>query len=177
MNQHRIRDDYPRPQFQRNDWLNLNGEWEFEFDDERIGTVEKWFKGQRKFTKRIQVPFAFQSQLSGIGDNNFHDMVWYRKMVSIPEKWQGKRIIQHFVAVDYVATVWVNGEFVATHEGGHTPFAADITEALIPGENIIVVRAEDFSKNISLPRGKQYWLHDSASIFYTRTTGIWQTVW
>jgi len=169
--------DYPRPQFVRKDWINLNGEWEFDYDDENVGIPEKWHSGNKELSKRIQVPFAFQSQLSGIGDNDFHDRVWYRRSLTIPANWDNKRVLLHFGAVDYSATVWVNNEMVVQHEGGHTPFHADITNALIPGENTLVIMAEDYSTDITLPRGKQYWLPKSARIFYTRTTGIWQTVW
>src|SRR5690606_28334011 len=102
---------------------------------------------------------------------------WYRKEVKLPESFAGKRVILHFGAVDYEAMVWVNGQLVAQHEGGHTPFSADITPQLVEGANMIVVRAEDYSKDVFLPRGKQYWKEKSRSIFYTRTTGIWQTVW
>jgi len=171
------RAEYPRPQLVREQWLNLNGAWEFEFDDERIGDTEQWGKGSKTFSRRIQVPFTFQSKLSGIGDPGFHDLVWYRKAFTVPAEWTGKRILLHFGAVDYQATVWVNGQVVAFHEGGHTPFSADITAELKTGSNTLVVRAEDFSRDVRLPRGKQYWKEDSASIFYTRTTGIWQTVW
>jgi beta-galactosidase/beta-glucuronidase len=171
------RADYPRPQFVRDSWMNLNGEWEFEFDDDRAGSREKWHLGNKALSKTIQVPFAFQSKLSGIGSNEFHDVVWYRRDLVIPDSFANKRILLHFGAVDYDASVWVNGILVATHEGGHTPFHADITDALQEGTNKLVVKAVDYSKDVTLPRGKQYWLSDSASIFYTRTTGIWQTVW
>lgn len=173
------RSEYPRPQFVRQQWLCLNGEWEFAFDDARVGENERWYEPSESapFTRTIQVPFAFQSKLSGIGDPSFHDVVWYRRAIEIPGAWEGKRIVLHFGAVDYVAKVWVNGQLVAEHEGGHTPFRADITTALVQGSNAVVVRAEDFSRDVSLPRGKQYWLEHSASIFYTRTTGIWQSVW
>ncbi|MFM9282397.1 glycoside hydrolase family 2 protein [Paenibacillus jiagnxiensis] len=173
------RPEYPRPQFARQEWLNLNGEWEFGFDDERRGDRERWYEPENStaFDKKIQVPFAFQSKLSGIGDPDFHDLVWYRKKLTLPVEWKSKRILLHFGAVDYSASVWVNGRWAVSHEGGHTPFEADITDLLIDGENTIVVRAEDFSRDVTLPRGKQYWKQDSASIFYTRTTGIWQTVW
>ncbi|BFT70354.1 glycoside hydrolase family 2 protein [Paenibacillus sp. P36] len=171
------RADYPRPQFVRDSWMNLNGEWEFEFDDDRVGSKEKWHLGNKALSKRIQVPFAFQSKLSGIGSNEFHDVVWYRRDLAIPDSFANKRILLHFGAVDYEASVWVNGTLVATHEGGHTPFHADITDALQSGTNKLVVKAVDYSTDVTLPRGKQYWLSDSASIFYTRTTGIWQTVW
>ncbi|MFB5761517.1 glycoside hydrolase family 2 protein [Paenibacillus medicaginis] len=173
------RPEYPRPQFARKEWLNLNGEWEFAFDDQRQGDRERWYEPEAGsvFDKKIQVPFAFQSKLSGIGDPDFHDLVWYRKQLTLPVEWKSKRILLHFGAVDYSASVWVNGRWAVSHEGGHTPFEADITDLLIDGENTIVVRAEDFSRDVTLPRGKQYWKQDSASIFYTRTTGIWQTVW
>lgn len=173
------RAEYPRPQFVREAWMNLNGEWEFDFDDLNVGDAQKWHTGEHALPRRIQVPFAFQSSLSGIGDPDFHDIVWYRRELEVPEHFKNKRIILHFGAVDYEASVWINGNLVARHEGGHTPFCADITNALASGDhkNWIVVKAVDYSKDVTLPRGKQYWKSDSASIFYTRTTGIWQTVW
>ncbi|QJD82113.1 glycoside hydrolase family 2 protein [Cohnella herbarum] len=171
------RSEHPRPQFVRKDWLSLNGQWEFEFDDHGIGEGEGWYKGDRPLGSRIQVPFAYQSRLSGIADPDFHDTVWYRSALEVPASYAGKQILLHFGAVDYEASVWVNGKLVAQHEGGHTPFHADITDALKPTGNTLVVKAVDYSKDVTLPRGKQYWLADSASIFYTRTTGIWQSVW
>jgi len=171
------RPDYPRPQFVREPWTSLNGEWEFAFDDARVGLQEKWYKGDRELPKRIQVPFAFESKLSGIGETGFHDVVWYRKQVSLPASFAGKRVLLHFGAVDYRADVWVNGELVASHEGGHTPFHADVTHALADGVNTIVVRAEDDGRDVFQPRGKQFWEEKSRAIWYTRTTGIWQTVW
>jgi len=178
MAEKQLRDEHPRPQFMRNDWVCLNGEWEFEFDDEGIGSQENWSSGDKALERRIQVPFAPQSKLSGIEDPDFHDTVWYRRELELPDSFKGKRVLLHFGAVDYEARVWVNGILVAWHEGGHTPFHADITEALRDeGSNTLVVKAVDYSRDVTLPRGKQYWLSDSASIFYTRTTGIWQTVW
>jgi beta-galactosidase/beta-glucuronidase len=168
--------DYPRPQFERDTWLNLNGEWEFDYDDERIGDIERWYE-QRNFSKKIQVPFCFQSELSGIGEIEFHDCVWYRRGLIMPTHFSNKKIVLHFGAVDYHAWVWVNGQLVKFHEGGHTPFSMNITNLLHNGNNQIVVKAEDFSRDMMLPKGKQYWEEKSASIFYTRTTGIWQTVW
>jgi beta-galactosidase/beta-glucuronidase len=171
-----IRNEYPRPQFERSSWLNLNGEWEFEYDDAQIGDKEKWYL-QHDFQQRIQVPFCYQSALSGIGETDFHDIVWYRKQLKLPADFVGKRIILHFGAVDYLSWIWVNGQLVKYHEGGHTSFEADITDAVQEGENSIVVKVQDFSKDVTLPRGKQYWREKSEFIFYTRTTGIWQTVW
>lgn len=173
------RPEYPRPQFVREDWLNLNGTWDFAFDDADRGVAERWFLGEGRFDRTIVVPFAYQSKLSGIGTNAFHDIVWYRRTFRIPERFRDKRVLLHFGAVDYEASVWVNGTLVAVHEGGHTPFCADITEALgdRSADQLLVVRARDDNRDVALPRGKQYWRAESASIFYTRTTGIWQTVW
>jgi beta-galactosidase/beta-glucuronidase len=123
------------------------------------------------------VPFCYQSRLSGIGDTSFHDVVWYARTFRRPAGVEDGRLLLHFGAVDYHATVWVNGAQVASHEGGHTPFCADVTDVLRQEENVIVVRAEDPSRDTTIPRGKQYWKEESEGIFYTRTTGIWQTVW
>jgi beta-galactosidase/beta-glucuronidase len=177
MNQQLPRGEYPRPQFVREHWISLNGTWEFEFDDENAGEREGWPESSDRFSKRIEVPFCYQSELSGIADTEFHDTVWYRRTFTVPAAYAGKRLLLHFGAVDYEARVWVNGKLVATHEGGHTPFHADITDALKDGDNVVVVKAADYSKDVTLPRGKQYWEEKSAGIFYTRTTGIWQSVW
>ncbi len=170
------RQEYPRPDFIRKEWLNLNGQWDFAFDDENKGLKEEWYKNHL-YHEGINVPYAFQTKLSGIGKREFHDVVWYERTFSVPEKWEGNNIHLNFGAVDYGATVWVNGLFVTFHEGGHTPFYADITEALKKGENKVTVRVEDVSTDLEQPRGKQYWEEESKGIFYTRTTGIWQTVW
>lgn len=121
------------------------------------------------------MPFCYQSELSGIGDASFHDVVWYARTFEAPA--DGERLLLHFGAVDYRAAVWVNDTQVASHEGGHTPFSTDVTPVLGEGENTLVVRAEDPSRDATIPRGKQYWKEKSEGIFYTRTTGIWQTVW
>ncbi|WP_223869732.1 glycoside hydrolase family 2 protein [Paenibacillus sabuli] len=158
--------------------MTLNGTWEFAFDDADAGEREGWQGGAHALPQRIEVPYTFQSELSGIGDPSFHDIVWYRRSFSVPADYAGKRLLLHFGAVDYEAKVWVNGTLVATHEGGHTPFRADITNALnTGGEQTVVVRALDYSQDVTLPRGKQYWKEHSKGIFYTRTTGIWQSVW
>lgn len=170
------RSEYPRPQLVRDQWLCLNGRWQFAFDDDNRGLADKWFNGAT-FDRQILVPFTFQSPLSGIGTNDFHDVVWYQRSFDIPAAWEGKRILLHFGAVDYRAWVWVNGTLVAVHEGGHTPFSADISDVVQPSGNVVALRVEDVSTDVFQPRGKQYWQRDSAAIFYTRTTGIWQPVW
>ncbi|MGG6311894.1 glycoside hydrolase family 2 protein [Paenibacillus macerans] len=173
-----MRSEYPRPQFVRDAWMSLNGEWDFDFDDAGIGERDAWYEGEgHDFSRKINVPFCYQSRLSGIGDPAVHDQVWYRKAFCVPQQYKAGRLLLHFGAVDYEAKVWVNGKLVVTHEGGHTPFCAEITDVLAEGENTIVVKATDYSRDVSLPRGKQYWEDQSAGIFYTRTTGIWQSVW
>lgn len=172
-----LRTEYPRPQFVRNDWINLNGTWDFSFDDQNIGNKEKWYTQFPSEAVTIQVPFAFQSKLSGIQDASFHDVIWYRRDITIPEEWKEKEVILHFGAVDYRAWVYVNGELATFHEGGHVSFAVNITPFLKESANELVLRVEDPSTDELIPRGKQYWHEQSASIFYTRTSGIWQTVW
>ena len=171
------RPEYPQPQFQREKWLNLNGRWEFEFDDSNVGLQENWAAGTRKFSRTITVPFAFESAKSGIGDTSFHPWVWYRRSFNIPADWKGQRILMHFGAVDYRAKVWVNGKAAGEHEGGNVPIRLDITDFLAAAGNTVTVRAEDPPTDRYIPRGKQYWEPKSRGIFYTRTTGIWQPVW
>lgn len=172
-----FRKEYPRPQFVRREWQNLNGEWKFEFDDDNIGIQENWHSTFPSKNRRIQVPFAYQSNLSGIHDHTFHDIVWYSRSFDVPDHWNGKRTILHFGAVDYRAWVYVNGQLATFHEGGNTPFSVDITNVVNAENNVLTVRVEDPSEDQTIPRGKQYWHEKSESIFYTRTTGIWQTVW
>jgi len=171
------RPEYPQPQFQREQWMNLNGRWEFAFDDSNRGLEENWAAGAKKFDRGITVPFCFESSLSGIGDTSFHPWVWYRRAVTLPENWKGRRVLLHFGAVDYRAMVWINGHLAGQHTGGNTPFRLDITPLLKAGANSLTVRAEDPPTDRYIPRGKQYWEPKSRGIFYTRTTGIWQTVW
>lgn len=171
------RPEHPQPQFQRSDWQSLNGPWEFDFDDADRGLAEDWSQPARKFTRTITVPFAFESKLSGIGDSSFHPVVWYRRSFTPPPAWKGRRVLLHFGAVDYHAMVWVNGRMAGEHEGGSTPFRFDITPHLKPGANTITLRAFDPPEDRAIPRGKQYWEPKSRGIFYTRTSGIWQSVW
>lgn len=168
--------DYPRPQFVRSQWLNLNGEWDFRFDDDNAGELEKWqenFEG----THAINVPFTYETKASGIGIEDFHPQVWYSRTVSIPKEEAGKRVILHFQAVDHTAKVWVNGAQAGTHQGGYAAFSFDITDHLKFGaDNTITVKAED-TASCTQPRGKQRWTKDNFECFYVQTTGIWQTVW
>ena len=159
------RNEYPRPDFVREPWMPLNGEWDFSIETNR-------------FDRKIIVPFACESTLSGIGDTGMHNTVWYRRTFRVPEEMRGKRLILHFGAVDYECCVWINGKAVMQHTGGQSSFAADITAAVLPDvPNTIEVRAEDDPKDLEQPRGKQFWEEKARSIFYTRTTGIWQSVW
>lgn len=170
-----FRQEYPRPQFVRKQWLNLNGEWNFAFDDENIGLKNNW-NTNPNFDKVINVPFTYQCEMSGINIQDFHDVVWYSKKVVLPESYTEQSLLLHFGAVDYKSDIWVNGVHVCTHEGGHVPFSIDVTNVMAK-ELDIVLRVEDPTNDLELPRGKQYWKERSESIFYTRTTGIWQTVW
>ena len=169
------RPEYPRPQFIREQWLNLNGEWSFSFDDNDKGEVEEWFK-DKNFPRQINVPYCYQSDLSGIDDKDKHNIVWYQRDFALPESMAGKEIILNFEAVDYKTKVWVNGQFVGEHKGGHIPFSFNITNALKEEKNKITVRVEDNNERIQ-PIGKQSWKEDNFLCWYTRTTGIWQTVW
>jgi beta-galactosidase/beta-glucuronidase len=165
---------YPRPQLQRDNWTSLNGEWEFAIDKDARLTSPAGVK----FNKRIIVPYAPETVLSGVNDTGFYDAVWYRRSIDTPRFGRDERVILHFGAVDYAAAVWVNDQLVATHEGGYTPFSADITDVLKGrGKQTVVVRAHDDAQDLSKPRGKQDWLLEPHSIWYPRTTGIWQTVW
>ena len=107
----------------------------------------------------------------------FHDVVWYRRSIAVPAEWRNRRVLLNFGAVDYEATVWVNGEHAGDHTGGHVGFSLDITDHLKPADNVVVVRVFDPGTDRTIPRGKQYWQPASASIFYTRTSGLWQPVW
>jgi beta-galactosidase/beta-glucuronidase len=168
---------HPRPQLTRPDWQDLSGTWEFAFDDAAVGVSEQWQRRDDVYDRVIQVPFPFESPASGIHDTGFHPVVWYRRTVSA-EVQPGHRLLLHLGAVDYRCHVWVNGRAVAYHEGGHTPITADITPALDPsGDQVIVVRAEDAPSDLRQPRGKQDWKEQPHAIWYDRTTGIWQPVW
>lgn len=167
--------EHPRPQLVRDKWMNLNGTWGFEIDAGDSG-VERGL-ATRELNSSILVPFAPESALSGIEHVDFMEAVWYRRTVSIPPEWSGHNVLLHFGAVDHDATVWVNGVEVARHRGGFTPFTADLGGIAEPGTDaVIVVRARD-SRHGMQARGKQATWYNNTHCQYTRTTGIWQTVW
>lgn len=170
------RPEYPRPQFVREAWLDLNGQWDFAFDDRNEGETQGWY-GKFPSAVKITVPFAYETKASGVGEEKFHPYVWYRRTFAVPQEQQGKRVILNFQAVDYVAKLWINGEYAGRHEGGYTAFSFDITPHLrADGENEIVLKAED-SDSCTQPRGKQRWREANFGCWYVQTTGIWQPVW
>ncbi|WP_345960976.1 glycoside hydrolase family 2 protein, partial [Glycomyces tenuis] len=156
----------------RPDWLNLNGPWEFEIDRADTG-IERGLR-ERPLEGTITVPFAPESALSGVEDTDFLHAVWYRRELTVPESWAGRRTLLHFGAVDHDATVWVNGREHGRHRGGFTPFTVDLGH--LRGTATVVVRARD-SRREPQARGKQSTRHGNYECLYTRTTGIWQTVW
>lgn len=178
------RPEYPRPRLVRERWESLNGPWRFAFDDADNGVADGWHRltaaslEAGPLDRSITVPFAYQSERSGIGDPAAHDIVWYGRTFTDPRKDRSERLLLHFGAVDYRAQVWVDGTQVATHTGGHTSFSADVGDALVgDGPHALVVRAYDPFEDLTIPRGKQFWQTPSEGIFYTATTGIWQSVW
>jgi beta-galactosidase/beta-glucuronidase len=174
-------DAHPRPQLTRERWFDLSGEWQFSYDDSDVGLNRRWYQswdGSGGVAERpIIVPFPPESTASGIGGTGFHRVLWYRRTFTAPHR-PGERLLLHFGAVDYSAQVWVNGQLVAQHTGGHTPFHADITDALAAsGEQVLVVRAVDDPHDLEQPRGKQDWQPEPHSVWYQRTSGIWKAVW
>ncbi len=170
------RPEHPRPDFRRAQWMNLNGEWEFDFHGtEHFGEDER-FLARKAFTRRITVPFAYQSRLSGIGTERFYPCVWYRRAFDLPDAWTGGTVLLHFGAVDYEAAVWLNGAFLGTHRGGYIPFSFDAGRAVKPSGNELIVKVVD-SLDRGQPRGKQSWCAPGVGCWYTQVTGIWQTVW
>lgn len=170
------RPEYPRPQMVRDRWVNLNGRWEFEIDHGKSGRARQLHQA-RSLKDSIVVPFCPESKLSGIANRDFMAAVWYRREFIVPDDWMSGRIILHFGAVDYETEVWINGVPAGTHRGGYTPFALDITSLVTPGTNVVTVVAEDDVRTGLQPGGKQSPAYDSHGCVYTRTTGIWQTVW
>ena len=169
------RNEYPRPQFVRKDWLCLNGQWQFEIDQGDSGIHRGLF--DRPLKGIINVPFCPESKLSGVENNDFLNAVWYRRSVTIPEEWGERRVLLHFQAVDYDTTVWVNNQEVGRHRGGFSPFCCDLKGIVKSGERVVVtVRARD-TREFPQPRGKQAEVYGPEGCLYLRTTGIWQTVW
>ena len=163
---------HPRPLLRRDGWSSLDGEWQFALDCEAKLSSPK----DVKFDATIRVPFAPETPASGVHADGFIRRCWYRRTFSVP-KLKGGRLLLHFGAVDYRARVWVNGRLAVEHEGGYLPFGADVTDLLDGGENELTVCADDDPHDLAKPRGKQDWHEAAHSIWYPRTTGIWQTVW
>ena len=170
------RKEYPRPQFVRKGWMNLNGEWQFEIDHGGSGRARGMVE-KEMYDSKIIVPFCPESSLSGVGYTDFMRAVWYKRTFTLPKDAKGKRVFVNFGAVDYLAEVWVNGMSVGTHRGGYVGFRLEITKALKDGENTIIVCADDDLRSGHQPFGKQSPRYESFGCSYTRTTGIWQTVW
>lgn len=157
-----MRNEYPRPDFVRQNWLNLNGSWDFAYGDKHA---------------QIEVPFVVQSRQSGICERITEDHVVYERVFTVPADWKGKHVILNFGAVDYSCKVFINGLYVGEHTGGQTSFSFDITPYLSWSGEQIRVEVEDPLYSEFIPRGKQFWEDKSQFIWYTPSTGIWQTVW
>ncbi|MFF1921204.1 glycoside hydrolase family 2 protein [Streptomyces sp. NPDC058221] len=172
---------HPRPQLIRDpDWHDLSGPWQFAHDDADVGRSDRWMDpdNTEPFTATITVPYPPESGASGIGDTGFHPVHWYRRTLDVTPPAADRRLLLHFAAVDYRAEVWLNGHPVGRHEGGHTGFSCDLTDAVRQGgEQVLVVRAEDQPLDATQPRGKQDWRREPHAIWYHRTSGIWQPVW
>ena len=171
------RTEHPKPQFQRDNWMNLNGPWQFEIDHGNSGEARGMYDPAIQLSRTINVPFCPESKLSGVEYKDFMYSVWYKRSVTLTAEQVQGRVVLHFGAVDYLATLYINGKKVGTHKGGYVSFAFDITDYVVEGENVITLHAEDDTRNRLIPYGKQCPLYYSAGCSYTRTTGIWQTVW
>ena len=171
------RAEYPRPQFEREQWVNLNGTWTFDFDFGKSGK-DRRLQSAEKFDKNITVPFCPESKLSGVGYTDFIEQMWYQRNITIPSDWNGKKIFLNFGAVDYCAEIYVDGKFVQRHFGGSSSFAVDLTRYVTPGKthNLVVFVQDDLRSGLQTG-GKQCGNYYSGGCSYTRTTGIWQTVW
>ena len=171
------RTEHPKPQFMRENWLNLNGEWQFEIDNGNSGAERKLFEASQEFSQKINVPFCPESKLSGVENVDFMNSVWYKREFEITEKQLEGRVVLHFGAVDYKTTVYINGNKCGSHKGGYVSFSFDITDYAVLGKNTVTVHAEDDTRSRMIPSGKQSEKYSSWGCYYTRTTGIWQTVW
>ncbi|KIV98378.1 uncharacterized protein PV09_09790 [Verruconis gallopava] len=184
----RLLDEYPRPDWLRPKlrWQSLNGPWRFAFDDLDEGMGNEWHHDgiPPEHVKEIQVPYVFQSKASGINDRGTHEVIWYERQINDlrhqGQRSRGDRLLLRFGAVDYECKIWVDGIKVGGHRGGHTPFEVDITDCWTENdrsEKKLVIRVFDSAYDLMQPRGKQYWKPDPESIWYTPSSGIWQSVW
>ena len=171
------RSEHPKPQFRRDGWMNLNGQWAFEIDNGRSGKARGLHQADAQLSDTILVPFCPQSELSGVNHKDFLYGVWYRRTFELTKERLSGRVVLHFGAVDYRCEAFVNGVSVGTHTGGYVSFCFDVTGAVREGENVVAVYAEDDERDPLIPRGKQSELFYSHGCDYTRSTGIWQTVW
>lgn len=167
-----IRKEYPKPQFMRQNWRSLDGQWDFSFDPNNQGILDKWYNEIPQKLK-IEVPFTYETELSGINDKSHHSIVWYQKEIEI-EQIDHQNLV--FEGVDYASTVWINGNMIGNHTGAYERFEFNITNFLKKGNNKIIVRVED-SLDCEQPRGKQRWLKNNFGCWYVQTTGIWKSVW
>ena len=171
------RAEYPRPQFERNAWINLNGEWTYSFDFGGSGLEREWFKSTG-FDQKIIVPFCPESKLSGVEYKDFINHMWYHRTISIPQDWANKQVLLNFGAVYYKSEIYIDGVFAARHFGGTSSFQVDITPYVKAGQtHNLVVYVESDVRSTHQPSGKQNLQFASYACNYTRTTGIWQTVW
>lgn len=171
------RPEHPKPQFERSEWLNLNGQWTFRFDHGKSGVDRKWFT-EKGFENTITVPFCPESRLSGVAYTDFIESMWYHRKLEVPGSWKGKLVLLHFGAVDYEAGVFIDGQSAGGHWGGSSSFSIDITKFVRAGGVYdLVVHVRDELRSGRQTGGKQSPLAESYGCLYTRTTGIWQTVW
>lgn len=171
-----MRNEYPRPDFIRDSFISLCDEWDFDFDDENLGHKQRWFN-QHKYSKKINVPFCFESELSGIADTRYHDYVWYHRKLQKIDLRNDERLMLHLEGADYLTEVYLNGMLINKHYGSNAGFIVDLTDYLNKNENYLTIFCFDPGKDRSIPRGKQDWEETGHAIWYTRTTGIYKPVW
>ena len=170
------KENYPRPDWIRPLWLPLDGEWQFDFDDDDKGLTERWQEPAHALNRTIRVPYCYQCEMSGIGETAQHDVLWYRRSFALPPEMRGKRVFARFLAVDFECRVYVNGQLAGTHEGGYSPFSVELTSLLREGENDLCLRVTD-TWDCTQPRGKQMWKAAPYECWYTPVSGIWQSVY
>ena len=171
------RSEYPRPQFERSAWINLNGTWTFDFDFGETGK-DRQFQNIQNFSKQITVPFCPESKLSGVEYTDFINCMWYQRKINIPADWSNKKIFLNFGAVDYYTEIYIDGQVIQRHYGGSSSFSVDITRYVKPNQthNLVLMVKDDLRSGLQTG-GKQSSNFYSGGCSYTRTTGIWQTVW